>query len=189
MTPGQIVVLNGQPRAGKSSIARAIQDTFPGTWLALGVDLQMQALPAALQPGIGLRPGGERPDLEPTIQRLYAGLFAAMAGYSRAGLNVVADLGIHDDYSRPLGIGAAMHRTLTGLPLTVVGVTAPPAVIAARRLATWHTLPEPAVLARWANATAATPVDLWIDTEQTPAAQAAAVIRDWLRKHRGFELD
>jgi chloramphenicol 3-O phosphotransferase len=28
--PGQIVVLNGPPRSGKSSIARAIQNTFDG---------------------------------------------------------------------------------------------------------------------------------------------------------------
>ncbi len=29
-TPGQIVILNGSPRSGKSSIAAAIQDTFAG---------------------------------------------------------------------------------------------------------------------------------------------------------------
>jgi len=36
-TPGQIVILNGTPRAGKSSIATAIQETFDGLWMNLGV--------------------------------------------------------------------------------------------------------------------------------------------------------
>jgi chloramphenicol 3-O phosphotransferase len=35
-TPGQIVILNGTPRSGKSSIATMIQDTFDGVWMNLG---------------------------------------------------------------------------------------------------------------------------------------------------------
>jgi chloramphenicol 3-O phosphotransferase len=34
--PGQIVILNGAPRSGKSSIVEAIQDTFDGVWMNLG---------------------------------------------------------------------------------------------------------------------------------------------------------
>src|SRR5262245_23555606 len=62
---GQIVILNGPPRSGKSSIAAEIQERFEGVWMNLGVDHFKQMTPARLQPGIGLRPGGERPDLEP----------------------------------------------------------------------------------------------------------------------------
>ncbi len=36
--PGQIVILNGAPRSGKSSIVNAIQETFEGLWMNLGVD-------------------------------------------------------------------------------------------------------------------------------------------------------
>jgi chloramphenicol 3-O phosphotransferase len=36
--PGQIVILNGTPRSGKSSIASAIQQTFAGVWMNLGAD-------------------------------------------------------------------------------------------------------------------------------------------------------
>ena len=39
---GRIVLLNGAPRAGKSSIARALQAR--GDWLALGVDAMMVAI-------------------------------------------------------------------------------------------------------------------------------------------------
>jgi chloramphenicol 3-O-phosphotransferase len=36
---GQVVILNGAPRSGKSSIASNIQETFDGTWMNLGVDV------------------------------------------------------------------------------------------------------------------------------------------------------
>jgi chloramphenicol 3-O phosphotransferase len=36
-----------------------------------GVDRFMQMTPARYQPGIGLRPGGERQDLEPLVTTLY----------------------------------------------------------------------------------------------------------------------
>jgi chloramphenicol 3-O-phosphotransferase len=36
--PGQIVILNGVPRSGKSSIVTAIQEIFDGVWMNLGVD-------------------------------------------------------------------------------------------------------------------------------------------------------
>lgn len=49
---GQIIILNGAPRSGKSSIARAIQESFDGVWLNLGVDVYEQATPARYRPGI-----------------------------------------------------------------------------------------------------------------------------------------
>src|SRR5579871_1151105 len=55
--PGRIVILNGAPRSGKSSIAAAIQHTFGGCWMNLGVDRSREMTPARFQPGIGLRPG------------------------------------------------------------------------------------------------------------------------------------
>jgi chloramphenicol 3-O phosphotransferase len=39
VNPGWIVVLNGPPRSGKSSIVDVIQETFDGPWLNLGVDV------------------------------------------------------------------------------------------------------------------------------------------------------
>lgn len=104
MPLGRLVILNGAPRAGKSSIAAALQETAPGPWLNLGVDAVMAATPARFQPGIGLRPGGERPDLEPFVKAGYAALFDSHAAHLRAGLDVVADLGLHEDYATPLGL-------------------------------------------------------------------------------------
>src|SRR3954447_18217535 len=97
--PGQIVILNGTPRSGKSSIVAVIQETFDGVWINLGVDRFMQMTPARFQPGIGLRPGGERPDLEPLIQLLYGAMYDSIVAHSRAGVNVVVDVGHHDCYA------------------------------------------------------------------------------------------
>jgi chloramphenicol 3-O phosphotransferase len=73
---GQIIILNGAPRAGKSSIVIVIQDTFEGPWMNLGVDVYVRHItPDRCRPGIGLRPGGERPDLEPLIPIFYAALY------------------------------------------------------------------------------------------------------------------
>lgn len=81
---GQIVILNGAPRSGKSSIAAVIQDTFEGPWVNLGVDAYMSGvMPRRYRPGIGLRPGGERPDLEPYVVASYAALYESIAAHCR----------------------------------------------------------------------------------------------------------
>ncbi|MDK4705388.1 chloramphenicol phosphotransferase [Rhizobium sp. CNPSo 4062] len=133
---GQIVILNGAPRSGKSSIVDVIQAEFAGVWVNLGVDAYARHItPPRYRPGIGLRPGGERPDLEPLVARLYAALYASIAAHSRMGLNVVAEFGHHDSYSQPLGILADCARLLTGLPALFVGVRCPLDVVMGRRLA------------------------------------------------------
>ncbi|TXH81642.1 MAG: chloramphenicol phosphotransferase [Rhizobium sp.] len=133
---GRIIILNGAPRSGKSSIVAKIQAGFEGVWVNLGVDTYVRhATPERYRPGIGLRPGGERPDIEPMVARFYAALYASIAAHSRMGLNVVAEFGHHDSYSRPLGILADCARLLAGLPTLFVGVRCPLDVVMQRRLA------------------------------------------------------
>lgn len=135
MEAGQIIILNGAPRSGKSSIAAAIQETFEGVWMALGVDACVHVTPPRLRPGIGLRPGGERPDIEAFVPLLYAALYDAIAAHSRLGLNVVVDVGHHDAYSRPLNVLPECARRLAGLPVLFVGIRCPIDVILRRRAA------------------------------------------------------
>jgi chloramphenicol 3-O-phosphotransferase len=85
---GTIVVLNGAPRSGKSTLVRAMQQSLDGIWINLGVDGFADAIPEGLRPGIGLRPGGERPDLEDAVVALFDALYASVAACSRSGLNV-----------------------------------------------------------------------------------------------------
>jgi len=132
---GQIIILNGAPRSGKSSIVEVIQADFEGVWLNLGVDTYVRHVtPPRYRPGIGLRPGGERPDLEPLVGRLYAALYASIAAHSSMGLNVIAEFGHHDSYSQPLGILPDCARLLVGLPVLFVGVRCPLDVVLQRRL-------------------------------------------------------
>lgn len=184
---GQIVILNGAPRAGKSSIVAAIQDSFDGVWVNLGVDRFMQMTPVRYQPGIGLRPGGERPDLEPVVATLYRALYASIAAHSRLGVNVVVDVGHHDAYSRPLGILPVCARLLDGLPAIFVGVRCPVQVVMQRRRATgWNTdLPPdaspPAPVLRWQTAVHDPGLyDLEVDTSVLSPAQCAALIHEQL---------
>lgn len=182
-TPGQIIILNGTPRAGKSTIAAAIQDTYAGLWLNLGVDRWMQMTPARYQPALGLRPGGERPDLESIVAILYRALYASIAAHSRLGINVVADTGHHDDYSAPLGILATCARLLEGLPALLVGVRCPLDVILQRRRATgWDadrdpSDPIPPPIHRWQEAVHTPGIyDLEVDTSLLTPAECAAAI-------------
>ncbi len=130
---GWIVVLNGAPRSGKSSIARAKQGQLDGIWINLGVDAYQQAVPAALWPSIGLRPGGERPDIEMHLPILFAALYESIAAHSRLGLNVVVDIGHHDAHAKPLRLLHDGMRRLDGLPALIVGVRCPLPTILERR--------------------------------------------------------
>lgn len=180
---GRIVILNGVPRAGKSSIARAVVALVPGRWVNRGVDAMNATLPKELLPGIGLRPGGERPDLEPAVVRLYAELYDESAARARAGDDVVVDVGHHDSYSRPLGILAASARQLSGLPVLFVGVRCPIEVIMARRNAdpqggfyvAGDGVPEP--VRCWQEAVHVPGIyDLEVDTGAMTPEQCAEVI-------------
>jgi len=185
-TPGQIVILNGTPRSGKSSIATVIQNTFEGVWMNLGVDRFKQMIPERYQPGIGLRPGGERPDLEPLIVILYRAMYGTIALHSRLRLNIVVDVGHHDAYSVPRGILPNCAQLLQGLPVLFVGVRCPLEVILERRRATWHvgnadSDSVPQAVSLWQQAVHAPGIyDLEVDTSALSSEECADVIRQRL---------
>lgn len=183
-TPGKIVILNGVPRSGKTSIAHALQECGPGVWVSLGVDASTEALPERFRPGIGLRPGGERADLEDLVVTLYALLWDSVAGHARAGLNVVVDVGIHEGYAIPRGIARMAAGRLEGLPVVVVGVRCPLEVIWERRRVSWDQDPrrvdDPtrSAVERWQTAVhEGFEYDLELDTSvRSPAQCAEAVV-------------
>ncbi len=184
MAAGTIVILNGAPRAGKSSIANVIQETFAGTWLNLGVDVARQATAPRYQPGIGLRPGEPDHPAAAVVPLLYAGWYDGIAAHSRAGLNVVADFGHHD-----AAILADCARRLHGLPAYFVGVRCPIDVIMERRNASPPGTyavgssedPVPAPVQRWQDQVHALGVyDLEVDTSVLTPEECAAAIRERL---------
>jgi chloramphenicol 3-O phosphotransferase len=185
--PGQIIILNGAPRSGKSSIVAVIQNTFDGLWMNLGVDRFMQMTPAKYLPGIGLRPGGEGPDLEPLIVILYRAMYESIAAHSRLGLNVAVDVGHHDDYTVSRGILPDCARRLRGLPVLFVGVRCPLETIMERRRATgWDAgraadAAVPAPVRRWQREVHIPGIyDLEVDTSLLSPEECAATIRQHL---------
>jgi chloramphenicol 3-O phosphotransferase len=188
--PGWIVVLNGAPRSGKSSIVAAIQDWGDGPWMNLGVDVHARHVtPPRYRPGIGLRPGGERPELEAWVPLLYAALYDSIAAHSRLGLNVVADLGHHDAHSAPLGILRGCARRLAGLPALLVGIRCPVEEIMRRRQAGQPGRegvyaigsaeePVPEAVLRWQHEVHVPGIyDLELDTSVLSPEDCAAAIR------------
>ena len=147
----------------------------------------MRATPERYLPGIGLRPGGERPDLEPFVAASYAALYDAVAAHARQGLNVVVDVGHHDSYSRPLGILQDAAARLDGLPVLVVGVRCPIEVILQRRATTgWDAAnagPGISPVQRWQDAVHEPGIyDLEVDTSTVSAEEAAGTILGRVRE-------
>jgi chloramphenicol 3-O phosphotransferase len=185
--PGQIVVLNGAPRSGKSSIVAVIQKTFDGIWLNLGVDAARSMTPERYQPGIGLRPGEDAHPVAPLLPALYGALYDSIAAHSRAGLNVVVDVGHHDAM-----ILADCARRLEGLPVLRVGVRCPLEVIMERRRRSpaGHYVTEapgeriPSAVLRWQrDVHLPGRYDLEVDTSVLSPEQCADTIRR--RLHEG----
>jgi chloramphenicol 3-O phosphotransferase len=188
--PGFIVVLNGAPRSGKSSIIAAVQEESSEPWMNLGVDVFAESVtPPRYRPGVGLRPGGERPDLEPWVPVFYSAMYESVAAHSRLGLNVAVDVGHHDGYASPRGVLAQVAAQLTGLPAFLVGVRCPLEVIMQRRDVEHPGRPGgyvtsdpsgeiPAAVLRWQTEVHRPGIyDLEVDTSLETPAQCAARIR------------
>lgn len=192
--PGQIVILNGAPRSGKSSIVEAIQETFDGPWMNLGVDTYMERVtPPRYLPGIGLRPGGELPAIEALVPVFYAALYESIAAHSRLGLNVVADFGHHDAYAEPRNILPDCARRLLGLPVLFVGVRCRLETIMERRdrgqpgreggyLTGSGSEPVPHQVLAWQREVHRPGIyDLAVDTSMMTPVECAALIRKRLK--------
>jgi chloramphenicol 3-O phosphotransferase len=160
MTTGTIVLLNGTSSAGKTSIARALQEVMEEPFLHTGNDHFHAAFPQRFYvPSDGIDPmaadgfllvfAGEvrtfdAPDgrrgyaggtltevrIGPSGLRLQAGMYRAVAALAEAGNNVIVDTAIHDP--RVLGMAVDALRDTEAL---FVGVRCPLAVAQAREVA------------------------------------------------------
>ena len=194
--PGQIVILNGAPRAGKSSIVNVIQDSFDGVWMNLGVDVFARGVtPKRLQPGIGLRPGpgpekgGENLELEALVPVLYFAMYDSIAAHSRLGLNVIVEGGLHGAFHPTLPSDCA--KRLAGLPVLFVGVRCPIEEIMKRRDASppgryavsTPDDPVPPPVRLWQEEVHKPGIyDLEVDTSLLSAEECASAIRARLKE-------
>jgi len=179
----KVVILNGTPRSGKSSIVSHILEDFEGLWVNIGVDSQMGSMSKKYLPGIGLRPGGEAPHLEGHVYKLYNSLYKSVREYALNGINVVVDVGHHDLYSEKLDIFDMAMDILKDIDKYLIGVTCPVDVIMQRRHETWGTplgeAPEPVLL--WQEYVHKDkPYDLIIDTSKNSPQECALMIEELL---------
>jgi chloramphenicol 3-O phosphotransferase len=128
----QVIVLNGGSSAGKSSIARALQDVLPGLWLTFGTDVLAEALPGRgtdPRSGLVLEPDGTvtvKPEFRAIEEIWYKGL-AVMASH---GAFLILDEVL-------LAGGAGQERLrglLGGLDVLWAGVHCDPLVAASREV-------------------------------------------------------
>lgn len=127
-----VIVLNGGSSSGKSSIARALQGLLGPTWMTLGVDDLIRALPGGDQP-LGNEPSIEiRPDGSVAVgddfRRAEAAWYQGLAAIGNAGTGLIIDevfLGGKSSQER-------LARELDGLAVLWVGVRCDPEVAAQR---------------------------------------------------------
>lgn len=203
---GSVVVLNGMPRSGKTSIAKALQSATERVWINLGLDQHIRTLPDWLWPGAGLRPFAvahagsdeERERLlriEAHVPRLYTAMYASAAAHARRSFDVIMDVGHHGSYSREFTIWEDCASELEGLTYLLVGVECPLDVIWERREATWGQKREEvdegvlaAVEQGQAHIHTGLDYDLMVDTSVlTPDECALAILSASGRKGRGAQ--
>lgn len=133
--PGTIIVLNGCPSAGKTSIAKAIQRTFEAPYLHVGIDLfWLEVFPwewaGAATNGVQEIPieGASPPKIVQTAQpfgnSVISGLHHTVAALARMGHNVVVDHVLTD--ARYV---ADIVTVWQSFPVWLVGISCPLATI------------------------------------------------------------
>jgi chloramphenicol 3-O phosphotransferase len=181
---GMVVMLNGVPRSGKSSIATAMIDADPHSWVNVGVDDAIARTPPGLRPGIGLRPGDDRPDVRAMVPALYDELWARV-DQAAIATNVIVDVGLYD-----LRMVRRCGEVLAHHDLRWVKVWCPLETVLERRrnsagyVAASLDSADAAPIRAWHEAVYALPLgyDVEVDTAGTTPSDLAEVIRSGLAK-------
>ncbi|MEM7018968.1 MAG: chloramphenicol phosphotransferase [Pseudomonadota bacterium] len=91
-SPGQIIILNGTSSAGKTSIAKALQDVMDEVYIETGLDRFIWMMPSRyLRLPLWNDVLGHATHAGEAGHHMVSGMHHAIAGLSRSGMNVVAD--------------------------------------------------------------------------------------------------
>jgi chloramphenicol 3-O phosphotransferase len=166
-------VLNGGSSSGKSGIARCLQAVMPDPWLAVGVDMLIQAMPPAMQAsdaGIGFAADGGV-SVGPEFRRLEDAWIQGVAAMARAGARVIVD----DAFLGGAASQRRWQRALAGLDVLWVAVRCDSEVAAGRELARGDRVRGMAV-SQVEIAHQGVVYDLEVDTTHTEAMACARTI-------------
>lgn len=104
--PGRLVLLNGPPSCGKTSLARALQRALEGPWLHLSLD----AFRAGYRDDRWISDDGT------LFEQVLVGYLAALRQLAEAGMDLLAEAVITPDRRN------LYATTFRGLPVLVIGV-------------------------------------------------------------------
>nr|WP_225311655.1 chloramphenicol phosphotransferase CPT [Microbispora cellulosiformans] len=175
----QVIVLNGGSSAGKSEIARHLQDVLPRPWLTFGVDSLIEAMPRAMRSsdsGVEFAPDGGV-SVGPDFMALQTAWMKGIATMAHAGAGVIVD----DVF---LGGAATQQRwrsVLDGLDVLWVGVRCDAATAAERERARGDRVPGMA-LTQAAIVHEGVVYDLEVDTTHTESLVCAKTIAARVRQ-------
>jgi chloramphenicol 3-O phosphotransferase len=127
---GRVIVLNGTSSAGKTSLARALQDRLDEWWLLFGIDTLITAMPWRMfgtADGHTIRPDGSIVT-GPGWRRAHDRWRASIGTLVRSGANVLLD----EVFLEGAKDQARWRDTLGGVGVTWVGVRCDVEVAAAR---------------------------------------------------------
>lgn len=178
-----LIVLNGGSSAGKSTIARALQEALPGIWLTFGVDTFIDALPGkgdSPRSGISYGPDGTV-TVTDEYTRLENSWYSALRTLAESGADLILDEVL-------LSGGEGQRRLLSafdGSSLLWVGVHCDPDVAAAREASRGDR--ESGMARRQASLVhVGVTYDIEVDTTGSSPESCAQVIADFLKsKQRG----
>jgi chloramphenicol 3-O phosphotransferase len=128
-----MIVLNGGSSSGKSGIARCLQAILPDPWLALGVDVLVDAMPVSMQSsggGIEFAPDGAV-NVGAEFRAMETAWLEGVAAMARSGARIIQD----DVFLGGAASQQRMRHLLGGLSVLWVGVRCDAAVAAGRELA------------------------------------------------------
>lgn len=142
LSAGQIIYLNGTSSAGKTTLAKALQNHFKEPYLLVGIDVLIEMMPAKInnwQGGhaeLGFSWKQSKDEEGHQLKILQMGPFAAkMPNGLRAIAKALADCGFNliiDDVASDANAAKEWHEALKGQKVLWVGLTAPLEVIEKR---------------------------------------------------------
>lgn len=184
-TPGLVLVLNGTSSAGKSAVARSLQEQWRAPLLDAGLDRHLSMLPerylGADWPEVfryHVGPDGviDRVTPGPVAELLVAGMHRAVAALASSGLDVVVDHVLLTP-----AWAADLAAALSDVRAALVGVHCPVDVLAQReRDRANRTLGQAAAQQPFVHAHGA--YDVEVDTSLLTPDAAADTVVAWLAR-------